>query len=161
MNGRLARRISPRFIVAGGIVLTMLGMLPFAFAGDSGSDVLLLCAQYVQGLGFGATMVPIMTIAFASLAKAEVPRASAAFSVVQRVGAPFGVTVIAVLLQGYLATSATAGGAATAGAFGATFWWVFAFCAVPLALAFFLPGIAQHARAAEHDESRASIDAAD
>jgi len=34
-----------------------------------------------------------MTLAFAGLARAQIPRASTAFNVVQRVGAPFGVTV--------------------------------------------------------------------
>ncbi|HWU59320.1 MAG TPA: DHA2 family efflux MFS transporter permease subunit [Microbacteriaceae bacterium] len=140
LNGRLSKRIGTRFIVVGGILLTMLGLVPFTFAGSSGSDVLLLVAQFVQGFGLGATMLPIMTVAFASLAKAEVPRASAAFSVVQRVGAPFGVTVIAVLLQSYLSNAAAAGSAQVVGAFGATFWWIFAFAAVPLVLALFLPG---------------------
>jgi MFS family permease len=113
-------------------------------------------AQFVQGFGLGATMLPIMTVAFASLAKAEVPRASAAFSVVQRVGAPFGVTVIAVLLQSYLSNAAAAGSAQVVVAFGATFWWIFAFAAVPLVLALFLPGKSRRAEsntvtdAAEH-----------
>jgi EmrB/QacA subfamily drug resistance transporter len=155
LNGRLSKRIGTRFIVVGGILLTMLGLVPFTFAGSSGSDVLLLVAQFVQGFGLGATMLPIMTVAFASLAKAEVPRASAAFSVVQRVGAPFGVTVIAVLLQSYL-SNAAAGSAQVVGAFGATFWWIFAFAAVPLVLALFLPGKSRRAEpntatdAAEH-----------
>jgi EmrB/QacA subfamily drug resistance transporter len=156
LNGRLSKRMDTRFIVVGGILLTMLGLVPFTFAGSSGSDVLLLVAQFVQGFGLGATMLPIMTVAFASLAKAEVPRASAAFSVVQRVGAPFGVTVIAVLLQSYLSNAAAAGSAQVVVAFGATFWWIFAFAAVPLVLALFLPGKSRRAEsntvtdAAEH-----------
>jgi hypothetical protein len=46
--------------------------------------------------------------------------------------------VIAVLLQGYLADAGNSA-AQIADAFSATFWWVFAFSAVPLLLAFFLP----------------------
>ena len=56
----------------------------------------------------------------------------------QRVGARFGVTAIAVLLQGYLASHATSS-ALLADAFHATFWRVFAFSTVPFVLAFFLP----------------------
>jgi EmrB/QacA subfamily drug resistance transporter len=150
-SGWVGRLLSTRTIVAGGIVLTMLGALPFAFAGASGSlgtDVLLLAGQFVRGVGIGASMQPIMALAFSGLSRAEVPNASAAFSVVQRVGAPFGVTVIAVLLQGYLSHTGSAA-AQIAGAFGTTFWWIFAFSAVPLALAFFLPAEAPKAAAAE------------
>jgi hypothetical protein len=53
------------------------------------------------------------------------------------VGAPFGVTVIAVILTQQLMGATSA--AATATAFRAAFWWVFALSAVPLVLAVFLP----------------------
>ena len=138
LQGRIAARVPVRFVVAGGVVLSMISVLPFAFAGVTGDSVLLLASQFVRGFGMGAGSLPIMTLAFAGLDRPEVPRASAAFSVVQRVGAPFGVTVIAVLLQGYLVDAA---GASTsiAGAFHQTFWWVFGFSAVSLLLAFLLP----------------------
>jgi EmrB/QacA subfamily drug resistance transporter len=140
ISGRVSKLVSTRLIVAGGIVLTMIGVLPFALAGSSGNDVLLLAGQFLRGVGVGASMQPIMALAFSGLARAEVPNASAAFSVVQRVGAPFGVTVIAVLLQSYLA-DAGSGIGQVVGAFNTTFWWIFAFSAVPLALAFFLPSL--------------------
>ncbi len=134
----ISKRLSQRTLVIGGTILGMVSMVPFALATASGSDVLLLAAQFVRGFGFGASLIPLTTVAFASLDRAEVPRASAAFSVVQRVGAPFGVTVVAVILQDYLAhASATAAG--LAGAFNTTFWWVLAFSIVPLVFAFFVP----------------------
>jgi MFS family permease len=116
----------------------MIGILPFTLAGATGGDVLLLAGQFLQGFGMGAVSLPVMTLAFASLSHAETPRGSAAFSVVQRVGAPFGVTVIAVILQHFLTGATTAN--AALGAFSATFWWVFALSVIPLLLAFFLPG---------------------
>ena len=118
----------------------MIGIPPFIFTGASRNAALLLVAQLVQGFGLGASLLPITTIAFASLTKAEIPRASAAFSIVQRAGAPFGVTVVAVLLQGYLASPATSG-TPIPDAFHATFWWVIASSAIPFALAFFLPSL--------------------
>jgi EmrB/QacA subfamily drug resistance transporter len=140
----ISKRLSQRTLVIGGTILGMISMVPFAIATSSGSDVLLLAAQLVRGFGFGASLIPLSTVAFASLERAEVPRASAAFSVVQRVGAPFGVTVVAVILQGYLAHAAgTAAG--VAGAFGATFWWVLAFSVVPLVISFFVPKAARPA----------------
>lgn len=138
LNRLISRLVETRFIVVGGIALSMLGALPYAFAGASGNDVLLLVAQFLQGFGAGAVVLCITTLAFVSLGKAEIPRASAGFGVVQRVGAPFGVTVVAVLLQGYLA-KAEANHTDLAAAFGATFWWIIAFSTVPLLLGFFLP----------------------
>ena len=118
----------------------MIGVLPFIFTGASGNAALPLVAQLIRGFGLGASLLPITTIAFGSLTTPEIPRASAAFSVVQRVGAPFGVTVVAVLLQGYLASPATSG-TPIPDAFHATFWWVIASSAIPFALAFFLPSL--------------------
>jgi hypothetical protein len=123
--------------------MSMLGIFPFALASNSGRDVLLLAAQYVIGLGSGAVLLTIMALAFGGLTHEEICRAGAAFSVVQRVGAPFGVTVIAVLLESALtrASSEPSGmtAAAMTAAFGSTFWWMFVFATVPLVLGFFLP----------------------
>jgi EmrB/QacA subfamily drug resistance transporter len=135
LSKRLGRRVDTRFLVVGGLLLSMGGLLPFALADGSTPDALLLTGQFVQGLGLGAVLLPIMTLAMSSLSAPEVPRASAAFSVVQRVGAPFGVTVVAVLLQSALASS----GATPLAAFTSTFWWVIGFSAVPLVLALLLP----------------------
>lgn len=137
LSRRLSQRIDGRVIVAGGVILTMLGVVPFAVTHATGDQVLLLAAQFVQGIGMMATTLPVMTLAFASLSPAQAPKGSAAFSVVQRVGAPFGVAVIAVVLQNYLRHAATADQAL--GAFQQTFWWIIALSAVPLLLAFFMP----------------------
>ena len=134
---RLLKHFSARTLIIAGLVITTLASIPFLFAAPTGGDVLLLAAQYLRGFGSGMSLIPMSVIAFGSMARSEVPRGSAAFSVVQRVGAPFGVTVIAVLLEsiGAHATSATA----VASAFDATFGWVLVFSAVPLALALLLP----------------------
>lgn len=78
-----------------------------------------------------------MTLALAGLSHAETPRGSAAFSVVQRVGAPFGVAVVAMILQSLLDGATTA--ADQLAAFSGTFWWIFGLGVVPLVLAFFVP----------------------
>jgi EmrB/QacA subfamily drug resistance transporter len=146
VNRRLAGRVDTRFVIAGGVVLAMIGTLPFALAGASGGDVLLLAGQFLQGFGMAAVSLPVMTLAFASLSHAETPRGSAAFNLVKQVGAPFGVTVIAVVLQSYLTGASTATQAL--GAFNATFWWVFALSAVPLLLAFLIPSSSRREAAA-------------
>jgi preprotein translocase subunit SecG len=84
---------------------------------------------------------------------------------VQRVGSPFGVTVVAVILQALLSATAGAAGsgghADIAGAFGATFWWVILFSAVPLVLAFFLPSLRKSTSEAEPRAEQATVVAAE
>ena len=138
LSGRLTARFDLRLVVAGGVLLTMVGIVPFALVDPTGGTAVLLVAQLVQGFGMGAASLPVMTMAFASLGPEETPRGSAAFSIVQRVGAPFGVTVIAVVLQGNLAGADGPG--AVLDAFHTTFWWILALSAVPLVLAAFVPG---------------------
>ncbi|WP_313540666.1 MDR family MFS transporter [Leifsonia aquatica] len=164
VNRRLGDRIDTRFVIAGGVVLAMIGTLPFALAGASGGDVLLLAGQFLQGFGLAAVSLPVMTLAFASLSHAETPRGSAAFNLVKQVGAPFGVTVIAVVLQQYLGGATTASQALSA--FNATFWWVLALSAVPLVLAFLVPATrrtrdaAQRAETARSEAEKAAIETA-
>jgi EmrB/QacA subfamily drug resistance transporter len=150
VNSRLAGRVDTRFVIAGGVVLAMVGTLPFALAGASGGDVLLLAGQFLQGFGMAAVSLPVMTLAFASLSHAETPRGSAAFNLVKQVGAPFGVTVIAVVLQTYLTGASTASQALAA--FNATFWWVLGLSAIPLVLAFLIPSMRRRAPAAAPEE---------
>jgi MFS family permease len=132
----LTARVDGRFVIAAGIALTMLGTVPFALVGAQGGTFLLLAGQFAQGLGFAATTFPVLALALANLSHDEAPHGSAAFTIVQRIGAPFGVAVVAVILQNLLASGAGGGTAA----FNATFWWVFGLSAIPLVLAFFLPG---------------------
>ncbi|GAA4180038.1 MDR family MFS transporter [Gryllotalpicola koreensis] len=137
LSRRFLANVDGRIVVGGGVLLTMIGIVPFALAGASGGEAVLLAAQFLQGIGLGAVSLPVMALAFSSLSPAETPRGSAAFSVVQRVGAPFGVAVIAVILQGRLSHAVTP--ALALGAFGGTFWWIFGLSAIPLLLALFIP----------------------
>jgi EmrB/QacA subfamily drug resistance transporter len=168
LQRRIGSSIDVRIVVATGIVLSVIGLLPFTMIGATGGEPLLLLGQFVRGFGVGASTLPIMTIAFASLNRSEIPRASSAFSIVQRVGSPFGVTVVAVILQALLtATTATAGGAGAGvaspvtGAFAATFWWVILFSAVPLVLAFLLPSLKKTSSEAEQRAEQTAVAAAE
>ncbi|MFJ9250666.1 MDR family MFS transporter [Streptomyces sp. NPDC101776] len=143
----LAARLDSRFVIAAGMAITMIGTVPFALADAHGGTALLLAGQFAQGLGFAATTFPVTTLALANLSHDETPRASAAFSVVQRVGAPFGVAIIAVILQNRLDGATTAADALAA--FSGTFWWIFALSAAPLVLAFLVPSRKHTAAAPE------------
>jgi EmrB/QacA subfamily drug resistance transporter len=133
---RFLDRVDGRWVVGGGIAAMMLGTLPFVVAGPIGHDLLLLAGQFLQGLGLAAATVPVMAMALASLEPTETARGSAAFNLMQRIGAPFGVAVIAVILQSLTGTDPTT--AVATRAFRGTFWSVLGFGVVPLVLAMFI-----------------------
>ena len=122
--GRLADRLPARHVVPAGVVVAVLGTLPFTL--DEPGAVLLGAALFVRGIGFGAATVTLMTAAYRDIAAAQVPRATSALQIGQRIGAPLGAAVIAVVLQHQLAV------AAPAAAFGSTFWWSLALTAPAL-----------------------------
>jgi EmrB/QacA subfamily drug resistance transporter len=138
---RLTANLAGRIVVGGGTVLMMIGVLPFARAGADGDTVVLLAGQLLIGVGFGASSFPVLSLALAGLSHDEAPRGGAAFSIVQRVGSPFGVAVVSVILQTMLNDAITRHERLTA--FTGTFWWVFALGAIPLVVVPFLPGRAR------------------
>jgi len=110
--------------VLAGVVVAVLGTLPFTL--ESPAAALLGVALFVRGIGFGAATVTLMTAAYRDIDKAQVPRATSALQIGQRIGAPLGAAVTAVVLQCQLAV------AAPATAFGSTFWWSLALTAPAL-----------------------------
>ncbi|MFD3523746.1 hypothetical protein [Streptomyces sp. NPDC058653] len=135
---KFTRRLDGRIVIGGGLLLMMIGVLPFALSGAGASTPLLLAGQFVLGIGFGASTFPVLSLALAGLSHDEAPRGSVAFSIVQRVGSPFGVAVVSVILQSGL-NSARAPHEVL-DAFTGTFWWTLLFTAIPLLVVPFLPG---------------------
>ncbi|MEV7720326.1 hypothetical protein [Streptomyces sp. NPDC088184] len=133
--------------------LTIIGTVPYALIDARPNQLLLGATLVVRGFGLGASMMPTMTIAFASVPKETAPSATSAFNVFQRVGASLGTTVLAVVLQQRLKDELPVGvdslgqvepgGTVARGlaeSFGAPFWWAMVFTALALLPAFFLPG---------------------
>jgi EmrB/QacA subfamily drug resistance transporter len=141
--GRLTDRLGPGRIVLGGLALVVAGTLPFALG--TSSTGLLVLALVVRGLGMGASSMPAMAGAYASLDEASVARAASVLNVVRRVGGSLGVAVLAVVLEQHL-PGATGSvherpGSPTlvADAFERSFWWVIGFTALAVVPAAFLP----------------------
>jgi EmrB/QacA subfamily drug resistance transporter len=135
--GRLADRLPPRRLVVTGTIVAVVGTLPLAALGSDPSPVLIGLGLLVRGAGFAATATAVMATAYRGLADAEIPRATSALQIGQRLGAPFGASVLLLVLQAETAGAGSA--AATAAGFGATFWWAVALTAPALLLALLLP----------------------
>lgn len=149
----LTARLGVRNLTIVGILLALVGTLPYALIDGHPNQLLLGATLVVRGFGLGASMMPTMTVAFASVPKETAPSATSAFNVFQRVGATLGTAVLAVVLQNQLDGKLPAGvhslaqvkpgGEVARGltsSFGAPFLWAMIFTLLALIPAFFLPG---------------------
>ncbi|HET6563004.1 MAG TPA: DHA2 family efflux MFS transporter permease subunit [Marmoricola sp.] len=96
--GILADRIGPGKIVIVGIGLITAGMAVFTQLTDTTSYAVLISALFVMGLGMGATMMPIMASALATLTAHNTARGSTLLNIVQQVAASLGTALFSVLL---------------------------------------------------------------
>jgi EmrB/QacA subfamily drug resistance transporter len=142
--GRLTDKAGGGRVVIAGLVMLMLGTVPFTQVTAHTSYWLLSAALVVRGVGLGFTMMPAMAAAYATLERSDVPRATPMLNVLQRVGGSLGTAVLAVILQrqitselggagGGLAAAREVSRAArervaepAASAFAHTYWWAMA-----------------------------------
>jgi len=134
--GRMSDSIGPRPVVLGGVLLSTVGTVAFAFAGPDTSYVLLGAALILVGIGRGAAPVAVMAAAMQGLSRPEIPHASSATRIMQQIGGAFGTAVFAVILQRQLAD---AGATGHASAFNNTFWWTIGFTVLSFIPALFYP----------------------
>ncbi len=85
--GRMTDKIGPGKFVLTGIVLIAIGLGAFMFLGSDTSYWLLGGALFVQGLGMGMSMMPMMSAALATLKAESVADGSTLVNVVQQTAA--------------------------------------------------------------------------
>ncbi|MQY02598.1 MDR family MFS transporter [Actinomadura macrotermitis] len=155
--GLLTDRLGAGRIVPIGVVLLVLGTVPFTQVGPHTSYWLLGGGLYVRGLGLGCTMMPTMSAALTTLARAAVSRATSSLNIIVQLGGSFGAALLAVILSrqiGERLPQAPGGGGRMgeipeqvrvrvapqlADAFGTTFWVALALTAVLIVPSFLLP----------------------
>jgi len=96
--GMLADKIGPGKIVLVGITVITIGMGLFTRIEADTSYTYILAALFIMGLGMGATMMPIMTAALATLTPHNVARGSTLLNITQQVAASIGTALFSVIL---------------------------------------------------------------
>jgi EmrB/QacA subfamily drug resistance transporter len=120
--GKLTDRFDNGKIAIAGILATLLGTYAFTRATDHSSYVLLSFSLVVRGAGLGATGTPVLAAAYKHLTRDEIPNATAALNIIQRLGAPLGTAAMAMTLQRFtVAISPSGSPALLASAFARTF----------------------------------------
>ncbi len=134
VSGRLADQANPGKVLIAGLLLIVIGTLPFAFASYDPPYWLLSLALVLRGVGIGTMMTPALTVAYRRLPKHAIPNATTVISMIQRFGAPIGTALMAVVVQWRfgIEVASLPKDAALAAAFSQTFI---------LNIAVFLPGL--------------------
>jgi EmrB/QacA subfamily drug resistance transporter len=104
LAGRLTDRFGARWVVVPGLVLIAAGTVDFTLIKADTSYTELILALFVMGLGMGATMMPITSAALVTLQQQQVPAASAAMNIVQRVAGAVGSALMSTVLAASLAS---------------------------------------------------------
>lgn len=96
--GRLVDRTGAGKIVVVGLIMSALGLFTFTQVTAETSYPVLLGSLFVMGLGVGATMMPIMTVAIQTLRDSEIARGSTLMNIIQQVAGSIGTAVLSVVL---------------------------------------------------------------
>ncbi len=98
-TGWLTKRFGIRHVSFGGGLVALLGTLPLAYLGSHGLVVgAFVLALFVRGAGMGAVGVPAVSAAYASVPRGDLPMASTAVNIVQRLGGPVMTTLMSTFL---------------------------------------------------------------
>ncbi|MCW6510380.1 DHA2 family efflux MFS transporter permease subunit [Lichenifustis flavocetrariae] len=97
--GALTDRFGIRHLVACGAVLALVGVAPLVYMAAHGMNFMLfVAALFVRGVGMSTIGVPSISSAYAAVAKQDLPMATGAMNIVQRLGGPTLTTVVATFL---------------------------------------------------------------
>jgi EmrB/QacA subfamily drug resistance transporter len=133
-TGKLVERFGAKAMAVAGFLVIAATTVPFALA-DADTNLWYLGAiLFVRGLGLGAVLIPVMTVAYVDIPRTDMPHASAITRIVQQVGGAFGTAVIAVILQNGLSAGHPVA------AFGSAFWCTVIVTAAAAVAAVLLPG---------------------
>ena len=99
LAGWLTDRYGARLVVPVGMVIALVGTLAFLTVTEDTSYALLSGALFLIGAGLGSTIMPSMAVAFGSISKDAVPRASSALNTIQRIAGAIGTALFAIVLQ--------------------------------------------------------------
>jgi EmrB/QacA subfamily drug resistance transporter len=139
--GKVVDLIGARPVVLTGLVLTLLGTLPFAWAGPATSQWFLAAALFVRGAGLSGVTIGVIAGAFKDVTAGEIPDANSTIRIVQQVGGSFGAAVLAVILASELLSHHALTAAARGLAFNTAFWWASVLGALTILPAFLLPRV--------------------
>ncbi len=160
ISGKITDKYGAGRIVPFGAIVLMFATLELTQLGADTSYRQICGTLFVMGLGMGSTMMPAMSAAFGAMQHDEVPRATSALNVIQRVGGSIGVALLSVILTTQITNTLPVAASGEAGlqsaqslppaaldkvapiiadAFGHTYWWSLGLLVLMFIPSLFLP----------------------
>ena len=99
--GRLIDSIGARFVMLGGLVITLIGSIPFIYFNQHSAYWLLMVVLFIRGIGAGAIISPLMTDSFIGIDPKLSGQVSIATRIMQNVGGAFGSALLATIVVNY------------------------------------------------------------
>jgi predicted MFS family arabinose efflux permease len=119
--GAMTQRFGIRRVSSGGALIALAGTLPFLYLARHGLALGVLApALFIRGMGMGAIGIPSVSAAYASVPKRDLPMATTALNIAQRLGGPTLTTLCATFLAWRLGLADAAHGS-NPGAFEGAF----------------------------------------
>lgn len=99
--GRIYNRVSPRVLVALGVICVAVGSLDMGRFTLQTSDTGIIATLLLQGVGFSLLFVPLTTVALSHVARTQLTDASGLNSLVRQFGGSAGLAIYGTLLEQY------------------------------------------------------------
>ncbi|MGX6428282.1 MDR family MFS transporter [Levilactobacillus yonginensis] len=99
--GRLIDSIGARFVMLGGLAITLIGSVPFIYFNQHSAYWLLMVVLFIRGIGAGAIISPLMTDSFIGIDPKLSGQVSIATRIMQNVGSAFGSALLATIVVNY------------------------------------------------------------
>jgi MFS transporter, DHA2 family, multidrug resistance protein len=99
--GRIYNRVSPRVLVALGLVCVAVGSIDMGRFTLQTSDVGIITVLLLQGVGFSLLFVPLTTVALSHVARTQLTDASGLNSLIRQFGGSAGLAIYGTLLEQY------------------------------------------------------------
>ena len=99
--GRIYNRVSPRLLVALGLICVAMGSLDMGRFTLQTSDTGIIATLLLQGVGFSLLFVPLTTVALSHVARTQLTDASGLNSLVRQFGGSAGLAIYGTLLEQY------------------------------------------------------------
>jgi DHA2 family multidrug resistance protein len=96
--GRLTATTDPRLLVGAGMLTSAVGSWAMTHYSLDVTTFWIIWPAAVQGLGLGLIFVPLSTIAYATLPRAQMAEAAGMYSLVRTIGAAAGISVVTTLM---------------------------------------------------------------
>jgi DHA2 family multidrug resistance protein len=97
--GRYGDRFSPRNLVAVGMLLSFGGALAMTRLTPQADGSIILLPLLLQGFGMGLIFIPLASLAFATVPRAQATEAAGLYSLMRSVGSSIGVSIAASYLN--------------------------------------------------------------